>query len=165
MLRHDVAEILAFPVLANLIRMRGCVVQVPGGLSAVVDPAEDLLRRLAFNDERVLGMVLTGGVDRGHQSELGALNGSLVRLAALLAVGAATPSLREVVDQARAAGASHGEIVGVLVSVGPTIGLAGLVAAAPRLALAIGYDLEDGPGRAGSEAPGLTNGGEVGKVG
>jgi 4-carboxymuconolactone decarboxylase len=108
-----------------------------------VDPAEDLLRRLAFNDERVLGMVLTGTLGPGHQSELGAKNGPLVRLAALLAVGAATPSLREVVDQARAAGASRAEIVGVLVSVGPTIGLAGLVASAPRLALAIGYDLEN----------------------
>ena len=139
--------------------------QAPGGLSDVVDPAEDLLRRLAFNDERALGMVLTGGVDRGHQSELGAKNGSLVRLAALLAVGAATPSLREVVDQARAAGASPGELVGVLVSVGPTIGLAGLVAAAPRLALAIGYDLEDDHGPAGGEASGPTNSGEVGRVG
>jgi 4-carboxymuconolactone decarboxylase len=117
-----------------------------------VDPAEDLLRRLAFNDERALGMVLTGAVGRGHQTELGAKNAPLVRLAALLAVGAATPSLRDVVDQARAAGASPGEIVGVLVSVGPTIGLAGLVASAPRLALAMGYDLENGHGSAAREA-------------
>ena len=34
-------------------------------------------------------------------------------------------------------------IVGVLVAVGPAIGLASLVASAPRLALAIGYDLEN----------------------
>jgi 4-carboxymuconolactone decarboxylase len=129
-----------------------------------VDPAEDLLRRLAFNDERALGIVLTGGVGRGHQTELGPKNGPLVRLAALLAVGATTTSLREVVDQASAAGASPGEIVGVLVSVGPTIGLAGLVASAPRLALAMGYDLEDGHGSAASEALSPTSSADVRKV-
>jgi 4-carboxymuconolactone decarboxylase len=111
-----------------------------------VDPAEDLLRRLAFNDERVLGMVLTGGMGRGHQGELSAKMELLIRLAALLAVGAGTASLREAAEQASAAGATEGEIVEVLVTVGPTIGLAGVVASAPRLAVAIGYDLENGQG-------------------
>jgi hypothetical protein len=36
------------------------------------------------------------------------------------------------------------EIVGVLVAVGPAVGLASVVASAPKLALAIGYDLENG---------------------
>jgi 4-carboxymuconolactone decarboxylase len=112
-----------------------------------VDPAEDLLRRLAFNDETALGMVLTrrlGGDSKVSQTHLGQKEELLVRLAALLAVGAATPSLKEAVDQASAAGATVSEIVGVLVAVGPAIGLASLVACAPRLALAIGYDLENG---------------------
>lgn len=51
------------------------------------------------------------------------------------------------VDQAAAAGASSNEMVGVLIAVGPTIGLASLVACAPRLAAAIGYDLETDPER------------------
>ncbi len=55
-------------------------------------------------------------------------------------------SLREAVERASAAGASTDEIVGVLVSLGPTIGLASLVAAAHKLAIAIGYDLENGHG-------------------
>jgi 4-carboxymuconolactone decarboxylase len=112
-----------------------------------VDPAEDLLRRLAFNDEKAIGMVLTrrlGGDSNVSQTNLGPKEELLVRLAALLAVGAATPSLRETVDQASAAGATESEIVGVLVAVGPAIGLASLVACAPRLASAIGYDLENG---------------------
>ena len=91
-------------------------------------------------------MVLTRRVGADRQTELGAKIELLVRLAALLAVGAATPSLREVVEQAQSAGATQHEIVGVLVSVGPTIGLASLVATAPRLAVALGYDLEDGHG-------------------
>jgi 4-carboxymuconolactone decarboxylase len=109
-----------------------------------VDPAEDLLRRLAFNDEKVVGMVLAGRVRADHQTGLPSKVDLLVRLAALLAVGAAMPSLRDAVKQASAAGATTNEIVGVLVSVGPTIGLASLVASAPRLAMAIGYDLENG---------------------
>ena len=109
-----------------------------------MEPAEDLLRRVAFNDERVLGMVLTRRVGEDGETDLSAKTELLVRLAALLAVGAATPSLREAVDQAVAAGATSSELVGVLVAVGPAIGLASLVACAPKLAVAIGYDLEDG---------------------
>ena len=118
-----------------------------------MDPAEDLLRRLALNDERALGMVLTGGSGCDRATTLDSKLDPLVRLAALLAVGAATPSLRETVEQASAVGVTIGEIVGVLVAVGPTIGLASLVASAPRLAIALGYDLENGheptPGSAG----------------
>jgi alkylhydroperoxidase/carboxymuconolactone decarboxylase family protein YurZ len=113
---------------------------------ATVDPAEDLLRRLALNDETVLGMVLTRRVGGDRRTELGSKVELLVRLGALLAVGAATPSLREAVERASAAGATNDEIVGVLVSLGPTIGLASLVAAAQKLATAIGYDLENGHG-------------------
>ena len=112
--------------------------------SSVVDRAEALLRRLALNDEKTLGMVLTRRQETGGRTGLGRKVDLLVRLAALLAVGASMPSLRDAVTQAVAAGASTDEIVGVLVSVGPTIGLASVVASAPRLALAIGYDLEDG---------------------
>ena len=67
-----------------------------------------------------------------------------VQLGALLALGAATSSLRRTVERARAAGATESELVGVLVAVGPAVGLARLVAIAPRLASAIGYDLGDG---------------------
>jgi hypothetical protein len=111
-----------------------------------MEPAEDLLRRLAFNDEKVLGMVLTRRVGSDRQTELSSKVELLVQLAALLAVGATTPSLTEAVGRASAAGASTSELVGVLISVGPTIGVASLVSSAPRLAMAMGYDLENGHG-------------------
>ncbi len=66
----------------------------------------------------------------------------LIRLGALVALGAATPSLRRTVELARGAGATEEEIVGVLVAVAPTVGLARVVSAAPKLALAIGYDTD-----------------------
>ena len=114
--------------------------------SVAMDPAEALLRRLALNDEQVLGMVLTRQVGVDRPTELGPKIELLVRLAALLSVGAATPSIREAVEQASAIGASPTEFVDVLVAIGPAVGLASLVSSAPKLAAAIGYDLENGHG-------------------
>lgn len=45
-------------------------------------------------------------------------------------------------DAARAAGATPPDIVGVLIAVGPTVGLARVVAATPELARSIGYDID-----------------------
>ena len=106
--------------------------------------AEELLRRLALNDENVVRTAVGAGalaIDGGQA--LDAKTGALVRLAALLSVGAATSSCRVTVDVARTAGATDAEIVGVLVAVAPAVGGARVVGAAPRLALAIDYDVED----------------------
>jgi alkylhydroperoxidase/carboxymuconolactone decarboxylase family protein YurZ len=107
-----------------------------------VDEVERLLRRLALNDEESVEMVLGRGADTPGGSALRPKVELLVRLGALLALGAATASLRATVDRAIEAGATEAEIVGVLVSVAPAMGLAQVVATAPRLALAIGYDVE-----------------------
>jgi 4-carboxymuconolactone decarboxylase len=106
-----------------------------------VDQVELLLRRLAVNDERSVEMVLLHGHDLERGPVLMPKVDRLVRLGALLALGAATSSLRSTVERAREAGASDDEIVGVLVAVAPAIGLARVVATAPRLASAIGYDI------------------------
>jgi len=47
------------------------------------------------------------------------------------------------VDRATEAGATEAEIVGVLIAVAPALGLARVVSSAPRLAMAIGYDIEE----------------------
>jgi alkylhydroperoxidase/carboxymuconolactone decarboxylase family protein YurZ len=67
----------------------------------------------------------------------------LARLAALVAVGGAVPSYGAQVDAAIEAGASAAEIVDVLVGVISVVGLPRVVAAAPKLALALGHDVED----------------------
>jgi 4-carboxymuconolactone decarboxylase len=107
-----------------------------------VDELERLLRHLALNDEESLERVLVVGTGRESPSALGPKVEPLVRLGALLALGAATTSLRATVDHAIEAGASESEVVEVLVAVGPAVGLARLVAAAPRLASALGYELD-----------------------
>jgi alkylhydroperoxidase/carboxymuconolactone decarboxylase family protein YurZ len=111
-----------------------------------VQRSEDLLRRLALNDEKAVRSVLQdapvpAALDR--RAGLDFKTHALVRLGALLSVGAATDSCRLAVDLARAAGADDEELVGALVAVGPAIGFARLVAVAPRLALAIGFDVDD----------------------
>ncbi|HEY3728833.1 MAG TPA: hypothetical protein VGL51_16770 [Solirubrobacteraceae bacterium] len=103
---------------------------------------EDLLRRLAYNEESSARAVLTLAPGRSN-SEVAGLTPkltALVRLAALIALDAPTPSLCWAAEQAACAGASVGEIVGVLVTVAPEVGLSRVVSAAPRVALAIGYE-------------------------
>lgn len=100
---------------------------------------DELLRRLALNDEKAVRRA----IGDARPAALDVKTAALVRLAALLSIGAATASCRPAVERARAAGASDEEIVGVLVAVGPAIGAARVVAAAPRLALAADYEVED----------------------
>jgi alkylhydroperoxidase/carboxymuconolactone decarboxylase family protein YurZ len=107
-----------------------------------VDEVERLLRRLALNDEESLGRVLVSGTSPLPVAVLDHKVEQLVHLGALLALGAATPSLRCAVDRAVAVGATESEIVEVLVAVGPAVGLARVVSAAPRLALALGYQID-----------------------
>jgi 4-carboxymuconolactone decarboxylase len=97
------------------------------------------LRRLAINDAR--DMDVDGGeVDaRGLDSK----TLELVRIAALVAVGGAVPSYGSQADAALNAGATAAEIVDVLVGVVPIVGLPCAVAEAPKLALALGYDVDD----------------------
>jgi alkylhydroperoxidase/carboxymuconolactone decarboxylase family protein YurZ len=67
---------------------------------------------------------------------------ALARLAVAVALGATSASYRRVVDEARAAGAGDDDMVGTLQAVAPAVGLARVVAAAPRLAFALGYDVD-----------------------
>ena len=118
-----------------------------GGLESayacsIVDEAESLLRRLALNDEESVGRVLQSSPDADSDAALVPKVDLLVRLGALLALGAATTSLRAAVERARHAGATEAEIVGVLIAVAPAVGLARIVSTAPKLAIAIGYDID-----------------------
>jgi 4-carboxymuconolactone decarboxylase len=107
-----------------------------------VERVERVLRRLALNDETSLRLALADTGMPGA-SELDAKAQALVGLGALLSIGAATVSLRRMVDLAYATGATEDEILGVLLAIAPAIGHARVVGAAPQLALALGYDVEE----------------------
>jgi 4-carboxymuconolactone decarboxylase len=99
------------------------------------------LRRLAINDARCAADCVDEA-EAGPQ-QLDSKTLALVRLAALVAVGSAVPSYGTQADAAVSAGATAREIVGVLIGVVPVVGLPRVVAAAPKLALALGYDTDD----------------------
>ena len=80
---------------------------------------------------------------RGTLGRAGSEDLALVRLAALVAVGGAIPSYGAEADAAVGAGATAAEIVDVLVGVVPVVGLPAVVAAAPSLAMALGYDVDE----------------------
>ncbi|MGY4768200.1 carboxymuconolactone decarboxylase family protein [Kribbella sp. CWNU-51] len=103
-----------------------------------------VLRRLSLHDDQVVADVL-GSADTqpGLDPILDARTVALVRLAALVAVGGAVPSYGAQADAAVDAGATAAEIVEVLVAVIPVVGLPVVVAAAPKLALALGQDVDD----------------------
>lgn len=101
-------------------------------MRVALDPLERLLRRLALGND-----------DVGAFPALDPKTGALVRLGALISLGASTTSYRLAVEVAYSAGATDEEIVGVLTAVAPSAGTARAVAAAPGLALALGYDVED----------------------
>jgi 4-carboxymuconolactone decarboxylase len=107
-----------------------------------VDRVERSLRRLALSDGRTLRSVVAEPAIPGAR-DLPPKAHALVTLAALLSVGAAAASLRCAVELANAAGAGDDEILGVLVAIAPAVGQAQVVAVAPQLALALGYDVED----------------------
>jgi 4-carboxymuconolactone decarboxylase len=99
----------------------------------------EVLRLLAINDEHI-------AEDRVIDVESAKLDPktlALVRLAALVAVGGAVPSYGVAADAAVSAGATATEIVGVLVGVISVVGVPSVVAAAPSLAMALGYDIND----------------------
>ena len=104
-----------------------------------------LLRRLSLHDEQVMTEVIGGTCTQspGLDPILDPRTLALVRLAALITVGGAVPSYGAQVDAAIEAGATAAEIVAVLVGVIPVVGQPCVVAAAPKLALALGHDVDD----------------------
>lgn len=104
----------------------------------------DRLRRLAFNHTAVDDYAPAGTPDNWLQPALDAKTAALVRIGALIAVGGcAVPSFGELTDAALDAGASVSDVVDVLLAVLPIVGTARVVAAAPRLALTLGHDIDE----------------------
>jgi alkylhydroperoxidase/carboxymuconolactone decarboxylase family protein YurZ len=107
---------------------------------------EQVLRRLAAADEGLLGSVMAptpeGPTEDSTVEALDRRTKALIRLAALLVLGAPTTSVQWAVELASAAGAGVETLTGVLLAAAPAAGSAQVAESAPRLALALGFDLE-----------------------
>jgi alkylhydroperoxidase/carboxymuconolactone decarboxylase family protein YurZ len=100
-----------------------------------------MLLRLAIRDDAYVDTVLSSGAANLAASHQDPKTHGLVRLASLVAVDAATPSYLAAVEAARDGGATDDEIVGTLVALAPIVGIARVVSAAPKLGLALGFDV------------------------
>jgi 4-carboxymuconolactone decarboxylase len=103
---------------------------------------EDLFRRLAVNDQSVRNEMVGEEPATEERARLDAKSAALVKLAALVAQGAASASYQAAVTDALAAGATDGELVGALLALRPVVGTVRLESAVPDVALALGRDLD-----------------------
>lgn len=103
---------------------------------------EEQLRRLALHDEEFIESVLAMRLKDDGGGGLDPKARALVRLGALLALGAAPVSYHWNVGAALDAGATPEDILGTLVAVAPISGIARVVLATPDVALSLGYDID-----------------------
>jgi 4-carboxymuconolactone decarboxylase len=110
----------------------------------VDDATKEALTGLALGDIDVLERALELRDAWQAQSGLDARAFSLVKIAALIAVDAPPASYLWQVSNALDAGATPGEILGVMRAIAPQVGGPRVVAAAPEIMVALGLSLPPG---------------------
>ena len=103
---------------------------------------QDTLRRLAVINECFVEDRARLGLDPVPATTLDPRTAALLQLGALVALGSPAVCLQWSAARALAAGAAEDEIADVLLAIAPVAGLGRVVAAAPDVAIALGYDLE-----------------------
>lgn len=103
---------------------------------------EDAVKGLMTHDVDIIDSLLAVQVDNIEDSGLDPKVHALVRIAALVAIDAPPASYVWQVGLALESGVTPDEILGVLIALAPTVGMARVVAAAPEIALALGIDIE-----------------------
>lgn len=103
-------------------------------------------RRLTIGDETLLAALFAdAGLDAdGFARAIDQRTACLVRVAAVIIADPALPAYQREVRDALDAGASPELITAVLLAVARVAGSATVMSAAPKLALALGYDVEAG---------------------
>ena len=102
----------------------------------------EMYRRLTLGDDALMASLFSAA--GGASAVLDDRTAALVRLAVLIATGADTPAYQGEVRAAICAGASPEQITDVLIVVARVAGSSLVMSAAPKLALALGYDVDDG---------------------
>ena len=97
-------------------------------------------RRLTIGDEALLASLFA--MPDPLSNAIDELTSGLVRVAAVIMADPALPAYQREVRTALDAGASPAQITAVLLAVARVAGSAAVMSAAPKLALALGYDVE-----------------------
>ncbi|HEY1344041.1 MAG TPA: carboxymuconolactone decarboxylase family protein [Streptosporangiaceae bacterium] len=103
---------------------------------------QETLRRLAMIDEGFVEDQAGLGLDPAGKTALDPKTAALLQVGVLVALGSSAVCLEWSTGRALAAGASEDEITGVLLAIAPVAGLGRVVAAAPEVAIALGYDID-----------------------
>ena len=106
-----------------------------------MDDYKEHLRRLAVHDDALMDTIAVEG-SSFTKSVIDERTAALVRVGATVAVDAALASFQHAVALALAAGATSDEIVASLEAVTPVTGASRVVQCTPKLALALGYDVD-----------------------
>ena len=103
--------------------------------------AEEGFRRLAIGDHVLLAGVTDADGEPGVP-RLDDRTESLIRVAVLVPIDAPQSSYQPAVEAAMRAGATLDDLLAVLIAVAGSVGSPRVVSAAPRIALAAGYDVD-----------------------
>ena len=103
---------------------------------------EEAFRRLTIGDPTFIAAIANRDREDLRTPRLDDRTEALLRIGALIAVDASPSSFRGAVEAARRSGARLEDLLAVLLTVGADVGTARVIAAAPRIALAAGYDVE-----------------------
>jgi alkylhydroperoxidase/carboxymuconolactone decarboxylase family protein YurZ len=101
----------------------------------------EALRELAVNDRAMLAELQTSGSGDAC-SALDPEEIALARVASLVAADGPVDTFRWTVGDALEAGASADKVVAVLLAVAPLVGFARVAMTAPKVAIALDYDLD-----------------------
>ena len=108
----------------------------------IMASVEEAFRRLTIGDPEFVASVAARDTSIRRVSHLDARTEALMRIAALVALDAPRSSYRSAVAAAQIAGARLEDLFAVLVAIVDDVGSARVISAAPRIALAAGYDVE-----------------------
>jgi 4-carboxymuconolactone decarboxylase len=104
---------------------------------------EDILRALSTGDPSGIESLLKMQVQNIAESGLDPRAHALARLGALIALDAAPASFAWQIGVALDSGVTPEDIVGVMIAVAPSVGMAKIVATAPEIALALGMSFDE----------------------
>ena len=104
--------------------------------------AEEAFRRLTIGDQALIGAMADAGRSDPGVRRLDERTEALLWIGALVALDAPQSSYQAAVGAAQRAGAVLDDLLAVVVAVASAVGSARVISAAPRIALAAGYDVE-----------------------
>ena len=104
--------------------------------------AEEAFRRLTIGEASLVDVSGERGRAAHEAWHLDARTEALLCLGALVAIDGPAASYRSTVEAAQRSGARLDDLLAVLIAVAGTVGSARVLSAAPKVALAAGYDVE-----------------------